>query len=129
MLRLSLLLGVLVVAGAFATAAHAQYYVSPAPTIAYYTPPAVSYSTYRYGLLPRRTVTVANYYAPTVSYYTPAPTVSYYTAPSVSYYAPTVSYYAPAPTVSYYTAPTVSYYPPPAVYTPPAVQYYLPFCP
>jgi hypothetical protein len=69
-----------------------SYYAAPAPVVSYYTPavsyytapavsyyapavsyytPAVSYyppsstvTTYRYGILPRRQVTVTNYYSP-----------------------------------------------------------------
>jgi hypothetical protein len=64
-------------------AARADYYVTPAPVVSYYSAPAVSYYTP----------------APVVSYYTPAPVVSYYT-PAVSYYA-APTYYAPT-TVSTY---------------------------
>src|SRR5262249_56690661 len=92
MLRFSLCataaLGVLALLAA-APAGAETYYVTPAPTVAYY--PAVSY------------------YTPTVAYY-PAPAVTYYAAPAVTYYTPAVSYYAPA--VSYYApaAGVTTYY-------------------
>jgi len=51
-----------------------SYY--PAPAVSYYAAPAVSYyapptavtTTYRYGILPRRQVTVTNYYSPAYIY-------------------------------------------------------------
>src|SRR5262245_37470296 len=62
------------------TAPAVTYYAAPAvryytpPVVSYYTPPAVSYyaapaatvTTYRYGLLPSRQVTVTTYGAPAV---------------------------------------------------------------
>ncbi len=50
--------------------APAVSYYAPAPVVTYAAPavsyyaPAASVTTYRYGLLPRRRVTVTNYYAP-----------------------------------------------------------------
>jgi hypothetical protein len=50
--------------------APAVAYYAPAPVVAYAAPvvsyyaPAASVTTYRYGVLPRRRVTVTNYYAP-----------------------------------------------------------------
>jgi len=81
-----------------------SYYYSP-PVVSYYSPPVVSYysapvatsystpvtvSTYRYGLLPRRTVTTVNYGPPVpVTTYVPvAPPVTvryYYTPPVIVY--------------------------------------------
>ena len=60
----------------FAGSGHAQaVYVAPAPAVSYYTPavsyyaaPSASVTTYRYGILPRRQVTVTNYYTPTYVY-------------------------------------------------------------
>jgi hypothetical protein len=58
-------------------------YYAPAPVVtSYYAPtyyapayyaPAPVVTTYRYGLLPRRSVTVSSYYAPAPVYYAPAP--------------------------------------------------------
>jgi hypothetical protein len=51
-------------------AAPAVSYYAPAPVVTYAAPavsyyaPAATVTTYRYGLLPRRRVTVANYYSP-----------------------------------------------------------------
>ena len=75
---------------------------------------------------------VTAYYAPTVTYYSPAPTVTYY-APSVptpvtAYYAPaTTAYYAPSVPVTTYYAPSVpvtTYYAPAAT-----TAYYAPSVP
>ena len=46
-----------------------SYYAAPAtsyyaPAVSYYAPSATT-TTYRYGILPRRQVTVTNYYTPT----------------------------------------------------------------
>jgi hypothetical protein len=54
----------------YAAAPAVSYYT---PAVSYYAAPAVSYyapssavtTTYRYGILPRRQVTVTNYYTPT----------------------------------------------------------------
>jgi hypothetical protein len=95
---------------AFTSSGQAQVvYVSPAPTVSYYTP-AVSYYAAPAPAVSYYTPAVSYYtpavsYAPAVSYYTPA--VSYYAAPAVSYYTPAVSYYS-APAVSYYAAPTAT---------------------
>jgi hypothetical protein len=48
-----------------------SYYAAPAvsyyaaPAVSYYAAPAATVTTYRYGILPRRQVTVTNYYTPT----------------------------------------------------------------
>ncbi len=46
----------------YATPAAVSYY-APAPVVSYYAPSA-TVTTYRYGVLPRRRVTVTNYYSP-----------------------------------------------------------------
>jgi hypothetical protein len=51
-----------------------SYYAAPAvsyyypPAVSYYAAPAASVTTYRYGILPRRQVTVTNYYSPVFVY-------------------------------------------------------------
>jgi hypothetical protein len=50
-----------------------SYYAAPAvsyyaPAVSYYAAPAASVTTYRYGILPRRQVTVTNYYSPVYFY-------------------------------------------------------------
>jgi hypothetical protein len=49
-------------------------YAAPAPVVSYYAPavsyyaPVASVTTYRYGILPRRQVSVTNYYSPVYLY-------------------------------------------------------------
>jgi hypothetical protein len=38
------------------------------PAVSYYAAPATTVTTYRYGILPRRQVTVTNYYSPVYLY-------------------------------------------------------------
>jgi hypothetical protein len=69
---------------------------APVVTYSYYSPPVVApapvvATTYRYGLLGRRSVTYYSYPAPVA-----APVVTYYRAPRV------VTYYNPPPVVTYY---------------------------
>jgi hypothetical protein len=78
--------------------------VERVPTVTYYTPPAVvtpapaTVTTYRYGLLPWKQVTVVNYPAPV-----PAPVVTYPApAPVVTYSSPAVYVPRPVRTVRYY---------------------------
>lgn len=74
--------------------ASAQVIYSAAPTVTYVAPAPVAVTTYRYGILPRRQVTVATYATPVVAV-EPVPVVrSYYVAP-----APVVTYVAPAPVI------------------------------
>jgi hypothetical protein len=52
-----------------------SYYYAP-PVVSYYPAPATTVTTYRYGVLPRRQVTVTTYGPATVV--APAPVVRYY---------------------------------------------------
>lgn len=143
-LRLAVVFAVVALVGA-AAPSHAQtivYYNAPAtPVVSYYTPPS-SVAAAPYGYVPRRPVTVANYYAaPSVSYYAP-PSVSYYAPPApaaVSYYAaPSYVPYCPPTTTSAYYAPSyssfyapafTSFYAPTTSYYAPVTSFYAPTCP
>jgi hypothetical protein len=110
--RLALLLAAPALLALSAARGEAQTVIVPAPTVTYYSPPVVSYyyappavsyyyappavvappaavTTYRYGVLPRRRVTVTTYAPPAVTYYAPPVVV---TPRAARYYAPAYVY-------------------------------------